>query len=93
VELTLRWAHLQEFCEAAARYPELEVWLFGSALYSLDPGDLDVLVMYENRADVVTLRSLRCWRHLDPPLHLIAMTAGEEQFYDFKAVTAAIRLL
>lgn len=91
--MTFRWAHLREFCEAAACYPELEVWLFGSALHSVEPGDLDILIMYENRKDVVALRSLRCWEHLDPPLHLIAMTASEERFYDFKAVTSANRLL
>lgn len=93
MDLTSRWVQLREFCETAARYPELEVWLFGSALYSPDPADLDVLVVYKNRADVVALRSSRHWKHLDPPLHIIAMTAGEERFYDFKAVTTATRLL
>lgn len=93
MDLTLRWVQLREFCEAAARYPDLEVWLFGSALYSPNPADFDVLVVYKDRADVVALRLFRRWKHLDPPLHIIAMTAGEERFYDFKAVTAAMRLL
>jgi len=93
VDLTARWTQLREFCEAAARYPELEVWLFGSALYSPDPADLDVLILYENRADVIALRSASRWRHRDPPLHIIAMTPGEERFYGFKAVTGATRLL
>jgi hypothetical protein len=93
VDLTLRWTQLREFCEAAVCYPGLEVWLFGSALYSPDPADLDVLVVYKNRANIVALRSVRHWRHLDPPLHIIAMTADEERFYDFKAVTGATRLL
>jgi hypothetical protein len=93
VELTTRWTQLEEFCETAARCPELEVWLFGSALSSPDPADLDVLVVYENRADVVALRSASRWRHRDPPLHILAMTPGEERFYNFKAVTGATRLL
>jgi hypothetical protein len=93
MDLTLRWIQLGRFSDAAAQYPELEVWLFGSALYSSDPADLDVLVMYEKRADVVALRSAYRWRYLDPPLHIIAMTASEERFYDFKVVTGATRLL
>jgi hypothetical protein len=93
VDLTTRWPQLGEFCEAAACFPLLEVWLFGSALCSPDPADLDVLVLYEERADVQALRSASRWQHRDPPLHIIAMTAGEERFYGFKAVTGAVRLL
>jgi hypothetical protein len=93
VDLKVHWVQLQRFCEVAARYPELQVWLFGSALDSPSPTDLDVLVIYENRINVVMLRAARRWGDFDPPLHIIAMTAEEEGFYDFKAVTGAVRLL
>jgi hypothetical protein len=93
VDLTSHWTQLKEFCEVAARYSELQVWLFGSALDSPNPADLDVLVLYQNRVDVMGLKAARGWGQFDPPLHIIAMTAGEEEFYDFKAVTGATRLL
>jgi hypothetical protein len=41
----------------------------------------------------VTLKAERRWGDFDLPLHIIAMTAGEEEFYDFKAITGATRLL
>lgn len=88
-----RWLQLREFCDAAAQCPELQVWLFGSALDSLNPADIDILVMYENRNNVVALKTARRWGDFDPPLHIIAMTAEEEQFYDFKVGTGAVRLI
>lgn len=93
MDLTSRWTQLKEFFEAAARYPELQVWLFGSALDSPDPADLDVLIVYKNRKNVVALKAERRWGDFEPPLHIIAMTEGEEEFYDFKAITGAMRLL
>ncbi|MFG2045754.1 hypothetical protein [Dactylosporangium sp. NPDC048998] len=91
--LTDRWPHLNEFCRLAAEFPELQVWLFGSALKSSSPADLDVLVTYQDRSIVVALRAARGWDDYDPPLRIIAMTRGEERFYDFKASTGAMRLL
>lgn len=93
MDLISRWVQLQEFCEVAAAYPELQVWLFGSALNSLDPADLDVLVMYKNRVNVLALKAARHWGNVEPPLHIIAMTTDEEEFYDFKAATGAVRIL
>jgi predicted nucleotidyltransferase len=93
VDLTAHWVQLQEFCEVAAGCAGLQVWLFGSALDSPNPTDLDVLVIYEDRISVVRLKAARRWGDFDPPLHIIAMTAEEEEFYDFKAVTGAARIL
>jgi len=86
-------AHLCELCEFASAHPRLQVWLFGSALTSDDPSDLDVLLVYEDRADVVAVRKAQWWAECDPPLRIIAMTADEERHYGFIAVTAAERLV
>jgi hypothetical protein len=69
------------------------VWAFGSALRRPDPEDVDVLVLYESRREVLSLRSKEKWHHREPPLHVIAMTPSEERFYDFIAVTGAVRLI
>lgn len=86
------WQHLREFIELAASYPHLQVWLFGSALTSGAPSDIDILLMYKDRADVLALREARWWADCEPPLHIIAMTADEERHYRFIAVTGAERL-
>ena len=93
MDLTTRWSHLADFCTEAATHAELEVWLFGSALHVEWPADLDTLVIYRTRSDVVQLRSERPWHLLEPPLHIIAMTRGEESFYEFIRVTEAARLV
>ncbi len=92
MDLIGRWGHLDQFCEAASKSGDLQVWLFGSALRSSSPADLDVLVIYVRREDVMSLKNAKRWGDFDPPLHLIAMTASEERFYRFKAATCAVRL-
>lgn len=87
------WPHLREFCKLASARPQLQVWLFGSALTSDTPSDLDVLLVYEDRADVVAVRAARWWADFDPPLTIIAMTADEERHYGFIGATAAERLV
>lgn len=87
------WPHLRDFCHRAATFVGLEVWLFGSALTSAAPADLDVLVMYESRSDVIALREAEWWGEFEPPLHIIAMTEQEEHHYQFIAATGARRLI
>lgn len=93
VSLRERWPQLNLICAEASRCGHLEVWLFGSALQSVRPNDLDVLVLYEDRADVRALRQANVWDECEPPVHLIAMTAAEERYYDFVACTEARRLI
>lgn len=88
-----RWPHLHEFCRLAGEIGGVEVWLFGSALSSAMPADLDVLIRYGDRADVVALRDTQWWEDYDPPLDIIAMTPAEEHHYQFIATTGAQRLL
>lgn len=68
------WSHLNEFV-AAARGLHLRVWLFGSALTRDRPRDLDVLVLYAERALVEALRAEHCWTEMGPPLDIIAVTS------------------
>jgi hypothetical protein len=44
-----RWPILDELCRCADRFPNVEVWTFGSMLRSPRPNDLDVLIIYKDR--------------------------------------------
>jgi hypothetical protein len=56
------------------------------------PRDLDVLIVYKSRADVVALREMGLWEVTVPPVDVIAMTSDEEDHYRFIEITGAIRL-
>lgn len=92
MDLTASWPDLRRFLDLARQRP-VEVWLFGSVLRSDHPADLDVLVVYRNRADVVALRAADWWQECEPPLDIIAMTRAEEQHLAFVAGTRAVRLV
>lgn len=92
MDITNPWPHLRQLYEAASEYPSLQVWLFGSALHSESPRDLDVLILYRLRQDILLLRSLHWWSEFDPPIEIIAMTPEEERYYNFINNTGAIRL-
>ena len=87
------WPHLELLVEAARGLPPLQVWLFGSALRTGAPADLDVLLVYEDRWTVVALRAMQPWDEFNPPCDIIAMTPLEEHEYAFIAGTGAVRLL
>jgi predicted nucleotidyltransferase len=87
-----RWPHLARLVNAATGLGALQVWLFGSALRDAKPSDLDVLVVYRDRATVVALRNAEFWEDYSPPCDIIAMTPSEESEYDFVATTSAVRL-
>lgn len=87
-----RWPHLKTLMEAA-NYLPLQVWLFGSALQSEHPADLDVLLVYEDRSAVVALRTMNSWEEFHPPFHIIAMTPQEVDEYAFIKTTRAVRLV
>jgi hypothetical protein len=88
-----RSPNLELLLNVARNLPFLQVWLFGSALRSDNPADLDVLLVYEDRSSVVVLRKMHPWEDFCPPCHLIAMTPLEVTEYDFIATTQAVRLL
>lgn len=86
------WPHLADLCAVAGTVPGLEMWLFGSAVNSRDPNDIDVLLIYSDLASVGAVRAQRWWADEDPPIHIIAMTEAEATEYDFIAATRAKRL-
>lgn len=92
MDLTTRWPVLARLCRAAADLHGVEVWAFGSMLKRHDPNDLDILVIYEDRNDLLALRNYELWEVQLPPVEIIAMTTCEERHYDFISITAAIRL-
>ncbi|OBI92888.1 hypothetical protein A5661_24980 [Mycobacterium asiaticum] len=92
MDLRERWSVLDRLCRCAERFPRIEIWAFGSALDSHEPHDLDVLVVYADRADVVALRDMDLWEVNVPPIDLIAMTVDEVDHYRFIELTGALRV-
>jgi predicted nucleotidyltransferase len=93
MDLRALWPHFDSLCQLAERCVDLEVWAFGSALRRHDPHDLDVLLVYDDRASVIAVRDARRWSEMSPPCHIIAMTRTEEREYKFIYSTGAIRFV
>lgn len=88
-----RWPHLDRLCTLARDKRDMQVWIFGSALRSSKPKDIDVLLIYVSHADVVDIRNAGWWSDEEPPIDLIAMTPAEERDYNFISFTEAKRLV
>jgi hypothetical protein len=86
------WPHLRRLIDVTGADPSLSMWIFGSALVSDRPRDIDVLLVYENREGVLRVRHAERWDDFDPPIDLIAMTSDEEHHYDFVRITRAVRI-
>lgn len=93
MDLRTKWWQYDALCRLAEHLSDLEVWAFGSALYQEHPGDLDVLLIYDDRTSVVAIRSVREWTETCPSCDIIAMTRTEECEYRFIQTTGAVRLL
>ncbi|MGW0290616.1 nucleotidyltransferase domain-containing protein [Streptomyces tuirus] len=93
MDLRQRWPILDELCECAAGFPDVEIWAFGSMLRSERPRDLDVLIIYSCREDVAAIREMGFWELSLPPVEIIAMARDEETHYAFKKITNARRLI
>lgn len=87
------WQQLDLLRQIVRAQPGVELWLFGSALTSLTPGDLDVLLLYQDLRDIETIRSAHPWEDEIPPIHITAMTRQEESDYGFIRGTRARRLV
>jgi predicted nucleotidyltransferase len=92
MDLRKQWPILDELCRCAERFPGLEVWAFGSMLRSDRPHDLDILIVYNDRTDVVALREMGFWEVTVPTVDIIAMTPDEEHHYQFINATGALRV-
>jgi hypothetical protein len=93
MDLRERWSILDELCRCAERQGGLEVWGFGSMLRVERPQDLDVLLLYGDRADIIALRGMGLWEVAIPGIDIIAMTMEEESHYQFIELTGAVRLV
>jgi hypothetical protein len=93
MDLRSRWPQIDTLCRIASSLDGLQLWIFGSALRAEIPRDLDVLLLYVDRASVVTIRSAHAWEECDPPCDIIAMTSSEEREYQFIKNTEAVRLV
>lgn len=93
MDVRQRWTAIDQLCEIASHIGNLEIWVFGSALRSDSPSDLDALAIYGDRCDIVRLRGAKLWELLDPPIDLIAMTRAEESELEFISGTSAVRVL
>jgi predicted nucleotidyltransferase len=89
---TDRWPALRQLVEVAEEAGAIEVWLFGSALRSSSPRDLDVLVVYLDERVPPALRSSAYLELLSPPIDLIAMTPDEVDELNFLVTVPAVRL-
>ncbi|WP_270264401.1 nucleotidyltransferase domain-containing protein [Kocuria marina] len=83
---------LTQLREVTRDHPAASVWLFGSALREDDPRDIDVLIMYEDRASVAELKAAVHRAFSGLPCDIMALTADEESFYDFRRTVGAVRL-
>lgn len=93
MELT-QWQPLKQLLQVAGGFEHMQVWLFGSALLRALPGDIDVLLVYEDRSSVIAVRrAMLFFEDYWPPCHIIAMTSSEVAEYDFVSTTGAVRLL
>lgn len=69
------------------------MWVFGSALTSHTPADLDVLLVYHDLADIEAIRAAHAWTKGIPPINIIAMTVQEESDYAFIRGARARRII
>lgn len=86
------WPALRQLVRLAEELGAIQVWLFGSALRSHTPRDLDVLVVYLDENVPRALRSDMLLELLSPPIDLIAMTPDEVDALDFLGTMPAICL-
>ena len=93
MDLRQRWPILDSLCACVGRFPGVEIWVFGSMLWSEHPNDLDVLIIYTRLEDVISIQGMGLWEVVRPPVEIIAMTHDEEIHYDFIKVTGAQRVI
>jgi len=92
MELTRRWPVLADLIEHAANIGDLEIWGFGSMIERNDPTDLDVAIIYSDRANVIELRNRAYWELATPPVDILCLTSEEDSDLGFLFGTRARRL-
>ena len=92
MDLKTRWSPLAVLIEHAADIGDMEIWVFGSMLVHDDPADLDVAVIYDDRAKVTELRGRAYWELESPPVDILCLTHDEDSDLGFLSGAGARRL-
>lgn len=87
------WPQLGDLRRVVQTRSGVQMWLFGSALTSPTPADLDVLLVYRDLVDIEAIRAAHVWEEAIPPINIIAMTVQEESDYAFIRGAQAKRVL
>lgn len=90
MEPSKRWQGLHALCRAAEETGGIELRLFGSALHSLIPRDLDVLALYEDPHKLKAFVEWDIWELYTPPIDVIGMTYDEDFELGFSLGTGAV---
>lgn len=73
--------------------PLVDVYLFGSILSSKDQvSDIDILLIYRELDPLINVRAGLSRLGLQLPLHVLAMSAAEEDFFSFVSERGAVNL-
>ncbi|PHZ60387.1 hypothetical protein CRG86_004650 [Photobacterium leiognathi] len=70
----------------------INIYIFGSALYSNFPNDIDVLIVYSDLNELPTIKHQLFQISLEYPLDIYYMTPEEVNELDFINVTQAVEL-
>jgi len=70
----------------------IDVYIFGSVIYSNLPNDIDVLIVYSDMHELPTIKHQLVQMSLEYPLDIYYMTPEEVKELDFINVTQAIEL-
>ena len=71
------WPQMRQIIEAAKDIGSLELWLFGSAINSISPRDIDILVVYRDLEKLDALFDHAFWELYYPPVEITAMMPDE----------------
>lgn len=70
----------------------IDIYIFGSALYSNMPNDIDILIIYGSEDELLYIKNALSYLCLLYPLDIYYMTLIETQELNFKIKTNAVKL-
>lgn len=70
----------------------IDIYIFGSALYSKIPNDIDILVIYGSESEILYIKNALNSLSLLYPLDVYYMTLIEAQELNFIVETSAVEL-
>lgn len=70
----------------------IDIYIFGSVLYSKIPNDIDILIIYSSESELFYIKNALNSLGLLYPLDIYYMTSKEEQELNFIVETSAVKL-